>query len=217
MSNDATVQRSVIRDRAERLRPRARREASPVSGAGGGAHVSRRAFWIRGSVVALIVLALLGFTLHSLRLSDASFAATSANQANIFVGGTLSHVNDRDGQVMLTASGLEPGMRSTGTMTLTGTGNVTGAYELTLAGLMDVPASPALSETLYLTLEDVTGAPTTLWEGAVSDFDARTLGTIAPGVTRSYRLTLEYPDGPDDARLQGASMTLRLKVAGVSS
>jgi hypothetical protein len=177
---------------------------------------SRRRVWLRFGVLALCVAALLAFTLHSLRLSDASFAAASANDSNVFIAGTFGHVNNRNGQVMLTASGLEPGDTSVGTMTLTGTGSLAGAYTLTPSSLTDVPAAPPLSGTLTLTIEDVTGTPETLYDDTVAEFDEADLGVIAPGPPHSYRFTIEYPEGPNISALQGATMTLVLEVSGVT-
>jgi hypothetical protein len=167
-------------------------------------------------LLTLLVLAVLAITLQSIRLSGASYAAGSVNPANVFVAGSLSHVNNRNGQVMLVASGLEPGDSSVGTMTLTGTGTITGAYTLSPSSLVNLPVSPALSDKLDMTVEDVTGTPTTLWDGSVTGFASADLGDIAPGASRTYRLTLEYPDGTNDSALQGATMTLVLQVAGVS-
>jgi hypothetical protein len=162
------------------------------------------------------VLAVLAFMLSALVFSDASFTARSANPADVFVAGDLSHVNDKSGQVMILASGLDPGGSRVGTMTLTGTGNVPGAFTLSASSLVNTPAASALSDALTLTVEDITGTATTLYDGAVSDFSDVDLGTIAPGAARSYRLTLEYPDGPIDAGLQGATMTLSLLITGVA-
>lgn len=178
--------------------------------------VSRRRVWLRFGLLGLCVAALLAFTLHSLRLSDASFAAASANDSNVFIAGTFGHVNSRNGQVMLQATGMEPGDSSVGTMTLTGTGSLAGAYTLTPVSLTDVPATPALSGTLSLTIEDTTGAPVTLFDDVAANLGEEDLGVIAPGQTRSYRFTLEYPEGPNISALQGATMTLRLQVSGVT-
>ena len=79
-----------------------------------------------------------------------------------------------------------------------------------------MPAVPQLSDTLVLTVQDVTGTATTLDPGSVSLLLRGDLGTIAPGAARSYRLTLSYPAGTDNAALQGATMTLALQVTGVS-
>ncbi len=172
---------------------------------------------IRRVLLSLVVVAVLAFTLHSVQSSGAGFTTGSVNPGNIFVAGTLAHVNSRNRQVVIVVSGLEPGGSSVGTMTLTGNGDVAGAYTLSASSLVNAPVSPALSDALNLTVEDITGAATTLYDGAVSDFDATALGDIAPGASGSYRLTLEYPDGTNDAALQGATMTLVLQVTGVSS
>lgn len=167
-------------------------------------------------LLTLVVLAVLAFTLQSLRTSGASFVAASANPSNVFVAGTLSHGNNRNNQVMIAASGLEPGGSKVGTMTLTGTGDVSGDYALSTLSLVDTPADPPLSGTLWLTIEDTTGTSDTLYDDLVSELDTVPLGTIAPGETRSYTVTLAYPDGPADGTLQGASMALTLQVSGVS-
>jgi hypothetical protein len=214
MSNDATVQKEALRIRDERPRLRALSAETNVR-RGGAVSTPRRGHWLRRGLLALCVLALLALTLHSLRLSDATFAAASSNSGNVFVAGTLAHTNDRNGQVMITATGLEPGGSRSGTMTLTGAGSLTGAYTLTQASLTNVPVSPALSDKLDLIVEDA-GAGEILYEGPVGGFTEAELGDVAPGVTRSYVLTVEYPDGPNDGRLQGAAMTLVLRVTGVS-
>ena len=139
-----------------------------------------RAGWARRALLSVLVLATLLFTLHALRLSDASYTAASNNSVNIYTAGSLSHTNDCDGQVMLSASGLKPGLSSVGIMTLTGTGDGPGTYTLDDAGLVDVPDSPALSDTLVFTVEDITGTPVTLFSGLMSDFDSANLGSIAP-------------------------------------
>jgi hypothetical protein len=185
---------------------------------------ARRTSKLQRALLTLVVLAVLAFTLQSLRTSGASYAAGSVNPANVFVAGSLLHVNDQNGQVMIVAPGLAPGDSSVGTMTLTGTGTVTGLFTLTASSLVDVPASPAgpaLSGTLDLTIEDITGTPATLFDDTVADFvsaaDPPDLGSIAPGESRQYRITLRYPDGTNDSALQGATMTLVMQVSGVSS
>jgi len=172
--------------------------------------------WIWRGLLSLVVLAVLAFTLNALAFSGASFTAGSANPATVFVAGTLSDSNDQSGQVMLDASGLAPGRSSVGTMKVTDAGTVSGAFTLTPTSLANTPASPALSDTLVLTVQDVTGTATTLYQGSATAFTTAALGTIAPGAARSYRLTLSYPAGTDIAGLQGATMTMALQVTGVS-
>jgi hypothetical protein len=171
----------------------------------------------RRMLLALVTVALVGSTAVSLRLSDASFTSASRNPSTVFVAGTLAHTNDQDHVVVVTATGLEPGMSTSGTMILTGTGDVPGVYTLTPSDLVDKPEAPALSEALTLTVEDVTGPSAVLYEGPISDFDSAALGSIAPYDARTYRITVGYEDGPNDSALQGATTTLTLQVTGVSS
>lgn len=168
-------------------------------------------------LLTLVVLAVLAFTLQSLRTSGASFAAGSVNPANVFVAGSLSHSNDQVGRMMISATDFEPDDTCAGTMTLTGAGTITGTYTLSASSLVNAPVSPALSDKLYLTIEEVTGTAETLWEGYVKDFASTELGDLAPDESRTYGVTLEYPDGTNDSALQGATMTLVLQVTGVSS
>ena len=180
---------------------------------------SRRAFWVRGGLLALVVFALLAFTLHSLRLSDASFTTASTNTSNVFIAGTLGHSNNYSGQVMISMTGMEPGSSVTKTMTLTGTGNVAGDYSLSVASVLNTPDTAALSGQLVLTVDDITEA-TTPWDDTIAELQAADplpdLGTIGPGEMHTYDVTLSYPDGTDDGTLQGASMTAVLQVSGVS-
>jgi hypothetical protein len=167
-------------------------------------------------LLSLAVLALLALTLHTLVFSGASFTAGSATPANVFVAGVLTHVNSQDGQVMVSASNLAPGISRSGTMMLTGTGTVAGVFTLSAASLTNSPASPRLSDVLTLKVEDVTGAAQNLYVGTVSGFASVGLGTIGSGASRTYRLTVSYPAGNNDAALQGATMTLGLNVTGVA-
>jgi hypothetical protein len=176
-----------------------------------------RTTWIRRSLLSLVVLAVLAFTLHATVFSGASFTAGSVNPGAIFFSGTLAHSNDVGGTFAVDATGLLPGASQTGVMILQGAGTVPARYALCPIGLTDTPHSPALSGVLTLKVEDVTAAPVTLYSGTVAGFSSADLGSIAAGATRSYRLTLAYPAGANSAGLQGASMTLDLDVTGATS
>ncbi len=102
-------------------------------------------------------------------------------------------------------------------MIITNTGTVSAGFTLSATSLVNTPATPKLSDVLTLKVEDITGTPTTLYQGSVSGFSAVSLGTFAAAAARSYRLTLAYPAGTDNAALQGATVALGLQIAGVSS
>jgi hypothetical protein len=179
---------------------------------GTASHLTR----IRRGTLSLAILALLAFTLGSVAFSGASYTSVSANPANVVVTGALLHSNSQDGLVAIAADGLAPGDSSVGTMTITGAGTVGGAYTLSVSDLVDTPATPRLSDALTLTVQDVSGAPQTLYSGAVSALPDVSLGSIGAGASRVYRLTVAYPAGTARAELQGSSLTLGLRITGVS-
>ena len=113
----------------------------------------------RKALVTLIVLALLAVVLQSIVFSGASFTASKTNTANAFIAGTFGHVNNKDGQLVIDAVRLRPGQSLTGTFTVTGTGDVAGAYTLSKGAVVDTPASPGLSTALTLLVEDITTLP----------------------------------------------------------
>jgi len=170
---------------------------------------------VKKAFLTLVVLALLAVALQSLVFSGANFTSTRGNPGNVFTAGTLSHVNSKDGQVVLNAANLRPGQSLNGSLTITGGGDFSARYTISKVSLTDTPASPALSAALTLTIDDTTGAAVQEWSGAASTFSSVTIDTIAPGATRTYRFTLTYPTATAVPALQGASMALRLQFAGV--
>jgi hypothetical protein len=168
------------------------------------------------AALSLVVLALLAFTLATVGFSGASVTSASINPANLFLSGDLQHGNSQSGLVMIRAIGMSPGDSSVGTMTLTGTGTLAGAFTLSASSLVNAPSAPRFSDALTLTVKDVTGTPTTLYQGSVSSFTRVSLGTIPPGAARVFRLTLTYPTGTVSAALQGATMSLSLLVTAVT-
>jgi hypothetical protein len=171
---------------------------------------------VKKAFLTLVVLALLAVALQSLVFSGASFTSSSGNPGNTFTAGTFGHTNSKDGVLMIDAAGLWPGASKTGTLTITGTGDFSGAYTLTKAGVVDTPAVPGLSNALTLRIEDITGAAVTLSNTTVAGFNTVSVGTIASGASRQYRFTLTYPTASANTALQGASMTLRLQFTGVA-
>ena len=171
---------------------------------------------VKTALASLLVLALLAVVLQSLVFSGASFTSGSTNPGDAFTAGTLSHVNSKSGQVVLSASGLRPGQSSSGSLTITGAGDLSARYSIDVASLVDMPASPALSGVLRLTIDDMTsGAAVQEWSGLVSSLGTVTLDTIAPGAVRTYRFTLDFPTATAVSGLQDAAMTLRLRFTGV--
>jgi spore coat-associated protein N len=171
---------------------------------------------VKKAFLTLVVLALLAVALQSLVFSGASFTTSSKNPGNSLTAGTLSHVNSKDGQVVLNAANLRPGQSQNGSLTITGGGDFSALYTITKVSLTDTPASPALSAALTLTIDDMTtGVAVQEWTGRAGTFASVTIDTIAPGATRTYRFTLTYQAASAVPALQGATMALRLQFTGV--
>lgn len=166
--------------------------------------------------LTLLVLALLAVALQSLVFSGANFTVATGDPGNTFTAGILAHVNSKSGAFVIDTAGMRPGQSSQGTLTITGGGDVPGTYSLSKASVVDTPASPGLSNTLTLLIEDTTAAATPLFNGTVAAFTTVSLGSIAPGDVRQYSFTLTFPTASADPGLQGASMTLGLQFRGVS-
>jgi spore coat-associated protein N len=170
----------------------------------------------RKALLSLFVLALLAVALQSLVFSDASYVAGSSNAGNVFTTGSLSHENSCADQVVFTAANLRPGLSKEGTVKITGGGTITGMYTLSKGSVVDDPASPGLSKTLVLLVQEV-GMPTPIYSGVVNAMPTLALGSIAPNVSRTFLLRLTYPAAGANSALDGATMTLPLTFTGTSS
>ncbi len=160
---------------------------------------------------ALVVVALTNTAVFS----SASFTSKSSNPGNVFSSGTLLLLNTGDGEVVVGAPALRPGQTRQGTLTLTNAGSVQGDCGVEGVGLSDVPATPALSGVLTLTFTDL-GSGAVLWTGTMDTLTTASLGTLAPGEGRQYRVAVTFPAAATDSALQGARTTLTLRFAGVS-
>jgi hypothetical protein len=173
---------------------------------------TRRTLWMRSGLLALVVFALLAYTLHSLRLSDASFTTASNNMSSVFVSGDFGHTNNYGGLVLVSLTGMKPGSTKTATMTLTGTGDGPGDYTLSVANL--TPAGSPVADAVNLEIDDPSGDP--LCDDPIGELDTVDLGTIAPKQAKSYDVTLYYPTDYTDGTAQSASLTATLQIEGVS-
>jgi spore coat-associated protein N len=148
----------------------------------------------RKLVVSLAtVLAAVGLVVGS----SASFSSTSANPSNTFSGGNLTHGNSKAGSAILTADKMIPGESKNGTVVITNTGDVAGNFTLAKSNLTDTPGANGgvLSGKLDLKVEDVTGTPTTVYDGKLDAMGTQTLGSFASGAARTYKFTVTFPDG----------------------
>jgi hypothetical protein len=177
---------------------------------------SRRAFWVRSGLLGLAVLALLAFTLHSLRLSDASFTTASTNASNVFIAGNLGHTNTLDGSLTFTTmTGMKPGWTRSANMVLTGLPSLTGDYTLSVESISTTPPTSAIANVVYLRLTD-TGTGQELCDDPIGDLDPVDLGEIAPNQTNRYSVTVYYYPEVVNGAAQSGTLTATVKVEGVS-
>ncbi len=171
-------------------------------------------------VMVIATLAIL--VLAALVASSASFTSSSANPGNIFTAGTLKSTST--GAVMH-LTGLKPDNNwiTAGTVTVTNTGDIDGAF--TLAGVVTDDASGTghsgkLSDVLRIRVHAASQADpnTYVYNGNVAGLAAGVAaGTILGGGTHNdvYTFQVEFPNGttsylPDagDNIYQGASLTM---------
>lgn len=131
--------------------------------------------------------------------TGASFTSDTANPANAFEAGNLTHGNSKDGQSILTASKMVPGSSTTGTVVITNTGDVPGTFSLSKSNLTDTPGPNGgqLSGKLDLVVQDVTvpASPVAVYSGKLSAMPTQALGTFTAGQAKTFRFTATFPDG----------------------
>jgi spore coat-associated protein N len=129
--------------------------------------------------------------------SGASFTSTSANLGNVVTAGTLTHSNSHNNGMILNVDKLMPGHSDLGTVTIGNTGDGTGAFTLTQSNIVDLPAAPAFSNKLNLVIDDVTDPQNeqNIYDGTLGSMPAQDMGDIAAHAERTYRFTVEFPDG----------------------
>ena len=129
--------------------------------------------------------------------SGASFSSSTANPANTFTAGTLTHSNSKQGAAILTAQNMIPGDIKTGTVTITNTGDVAGTFTLSQSNITRTPGPNGgdLAARLDLKIEDTTGSPQTVYTGKLDALTPQNLGQFAAGAARTYTFTVTFPDG----------------------
>jgi hypothetical protein len=160
--------------------------------------------------------------------SGADFTSATANPANTFSSGTLTHTNSKNAAAVLTASAMKPGDTRTGSVTITNTGSLAGTFSLSKSNLTNPvlgSGGERLSDQMDLTIKD--GA-TTVYAGKVGalgaitlDGDLVTAGTQQFGksgsatATHTYDFTVTLPAATGDA-FQGTSTSVQFDWTAVS-
>ena len=160
----------------------------------------------------LLTLAVLVLAVSVVVGSGANFTATSANAGNVFTAGTLSMSNNRAGAIFLTTPALmRPGASSTGTVTISNTGDVPGQFSLTKTATSD-PGN--LGAALDLVIQEGAILPvvyTGKLNGAISNLG---LGIWQPVGSHTYTFTVTWPNNSPasdvaDTALMGKICTYR--------
>jgi spore coat-associated protein N len=150
------------------------------------------------AAVALVSVAAVGGTF-------ANFSATPTTIAsNAFTAGSLTMTRSGTGAIF-SADAMKIGDTATGSVTITNTGSVAGAY--TLSGSNS--GSSVLADQLTLEIyKDVDGG-TPIYDGALNGFSSVSLGTFAAdGGAHTYDFHVTLPTTGSDAgdnALQGVS------------
>ncbi|MCX8033424.1 MAG: CalY family protein [Thermoleophilia bacterium] len=168
----------------------------------------------RTKLFLLIPLALLMVAGATVMGSGAYFTASSANPANVFTAGVLSHSNSKSGSAILTASNMKPGDQVSGTVTIKNTGTLAGSFSLAATNLSDTPGPNGgkLSDVLQIRIERETEK---LYEGPIGAIPTLNAGSYMPGEEHTYTFTVTFPDSGNpggattgDNRYQGSSMSI---------
>lgn len=126
--------------------------------------------------------------------------------------GEVQLQNSKNGSAIFQTAGLAPGRNVTGTVQLSNSGSGPGALSLSQADLTDNPGAGLglLSSVLQLSITDVTnpGSPVNVFAGTPAALGNRSLGSMAPGQSRTYSFTASLPVGGTNA-LSGSAMSMR--------
>jgi hypothetical protein len=149
--------------------------------------------------------------------SGADFTASSANPANTFSSGTMTMLNSKAGEAVLTASNMRPGDSADGVVDIENTGSLSGDFTLSRSTPVDSDPANPLSGKLNITVVDCgtfsSGTPACgdgddvvrVSGGTIAGMGTTSLGTYAAGEKRRYRFTVQLDGTAGDAYQGGDS------------
>ena len=150
--------------------------------------------------------------------SGANFTATSANAGNAFTAGALSMSNSAaPGAIFLsTPPKMRPGDVSSGTVTLSNTGDVPGQFSLSKTATSD---PDNLGAVLDLSIKE---GSTTIYSGKLSAMGTQGLGIWQPAGSHTYTFTVTWPNNPPtsdaaDTALMGKACTYRFDWTAIAN
>ena len=136
-------------------------------------------------VLGVLVLAVSRVDAGPDRASVRIVSATGAARATESLGA---------GDVVVRASGMAPGDRSVGTVTVGTGGDATGAFRVRQSDVLDAPGPGGgrLSRMLGLRIDDArSGRP--VYQGVLGAMEEQRLGYLRAGEERAFRFTLTFP------------------------
>jgi hypothetical protein len=154
-------------------------------------------------MMVLVTLTILVLAAAALAASSASFTATSANPGNVFTAGNLTMTNSLNGSpiVSFDTPDMRPGDSVEGTVTISNTGDVPGAFTLTKSA---IAGHAALAAKLDLVIDEVDAGGAVLsnvftgkLDGAISDLS---LSTWSGGSVHHYRFTVTWDNSNSPAQ-----------------
>ena len=138
--------------------------------------------------------------------SGATFTAQTANPSNTFTAGTLSMSNSKNNAAILTASNMKPGDTATGSVDITNTGSVSGAFTLSKTALTNSDGSNPMANKLNLVVTDCgtdfdcsTGASSNVYTGTLAAMGTGiALGNFAGGAEHRYEFSVALDSSADN-------------------
>ena len=114
-------------------------------------------------------------------------------------GGSLELSDSLAGGAIFSARDMAPGSSAAGTVSVSNTGSLDGAFSLSQVNVVDTPGpfGGRPSQHFQLAVEEISAGGSTaqlLYSGVLSGLGTRQLGPIRAGETRSYRFTVSFPD-----------------------
>jgi hypothetical protein len=146
--------------------------------------------------------------------SGANFNSQTANVGNVVTAGNLKHTNTG---ALANISKIKPGeTRTLGTVTLSNTGDIAGPLSLANTVTNDstagAPINKPFANKLKIKLVDQ-GTGTTVYDNLISSMGTLNLGSFAAGASRTYLISVEFPDGGSggaDNDYKAATLTVDL-------
>jgi hypothetical protein len=163
---------------------------------------------VRHTRILVLALVLLVIALAVASYSFGLFSSSSANPENTFTSGTMTQVNNRDDQAVLTAADLVPGSTASGKVTIRNAGDASGDFTLRAEDLTDQPGPGGgiLSQALELEITQTAG-DALVYDGTLAGFDSAGLGVWDPEEERTFTFTVRLGNVGNAYQESAASVT----------